>query len=329
WNMMMECDTLLMVGSSFPYAEFLPEPGQARGIQIDIDGRMLSIRYPMELALIGDSKQSLQALIPLLKRKTDRSWREKIEADIKDWWEVVAARAQESADPINPAYVAHVLSPLLPDNCLLSADAGTTANWYGRGLKFRKGMRGSLSGSLASMGGAVPYAMSAKFAYPDRPVVCMTGDGAVQMLGLQGFITVSKYWKNWSSPTLIFIVFNNQDLNQVSWEMRVEEGNPRLPMTQRIPDFPYDTFAESIGLTGIRVDKPEDLEPAFKRAFSASTPVVMNVYTSPNVETLPPHISFEQARNFGLTLLKGDPNEGGILKESVKSLVEGMIPHKG
>ena len=328
WNMMTECDTLLMVGSSFPYAEFLPKPGQARGIQIDIDGRMLSIRYPMELPLIGDSKQSLQALIPLLQRKTDRSWREKLESDIKDWWEVVAARAQESADPINPAYVAHTLSPLLPDNSLLSADAGTTANWYGRGLKFRAGMKGSLSGSLASMGAAVPYAIAAKFAYPERPVVCLTGDGAVQMLGLNEFITVSKYWKQWSNPTLIFIVFNNRDLNQVSWEMRIEEGNPRLPMTQQIPDFPYDTFAESIGLTGIRVDKPEDLKGAFERAFAASTPVVMNVYTSPNVETLPPHISFEQARNFGFTLLKGDPNEGGILKESVKSLVEGVLPHK-
>lgn len=328
WNMMQECDALLMVGSSFPYAEFLPKPGQARGIQIDIDGRMLSIRYPMELALIGDSKQSLQALIPLLQRKTDRSWQEKIESDIKDWWKVIDARAQEKADPINPEYVAWTLSPMLPDNALLSADAGTTANWYGRVLKFRGNMRGSLSGSLASMAAAVPYAISAKFAYPDRPVVCLTGDGAVQMLGLNEFITVAKYWKQWSNPTLIFIVFNNQDLNQVSWEMRIEEGNPRLPMTQSIPDFPYDTFANSIGLTGIRVDKPEDLKPAFERAFSAGTPVVMNVYTSPNVEILPPHISFEEARNFGFTLLKGDPNEGGILKESVKSLVEGVLPHK-
>jgi pyruvate dehydrogenase (quinone) len=327
-DMMEGCDALLMVGSGFPYAEFLPKPGQARGIQIDIDGRMLSIRYPMELPLIGDSKQSLQALIPLLQRKTDRSWREQIESNIKDWWEVVEARAKESADPINPAYVAHVLSPMLPDNALLSADAGTTANWYGRGLKFRGEMKGSLSGSLASMGGAVPYAISAKFAYPDRPVVCLTGDGAVQMLGINEFITVAKYHKQWSNQTLIFIVFNNQDLNQVSWEMRVEEGNPRLPMTQSIPDFPYDTYADSIGLMGIRVDKPEDLAHAFERAFAADRPVVMNVYTSPNVETLPPHISFEQARNFGFSLLKGDPNEGGIIKESVKSLVEGILPHK-
>lgn len=328
WDMMTECDTLLMVGSSFPYSEFLPKEGQARGIQIDIDGRMLSLRYPMELALIGDSKQSLRALIPLLKRKEDRSWQEKIKKNVQDWWKIVEAQAMQSANPINPERVAWELSPRLPDNAILSADAGTTANWYGRDIKIRRGMMGSLSGNLATMAAAVPYAIAAKFAHPDRVVVSLTGDGAVQMLGINGFITVSKYWKEWSDPRLIFIVFNNQDLNQVSWEMRVDEGNPELPMTQRIPDFPFDVFAQSIGLRGIRVDKLENLGSALDEALRSSCPVVMNVYTDPNVETLPPHISFKEASNFMRTLAKGDPFELGIIKESVKGLAQTVLPHK-
>lgn len=328
WNMMTNCDTLLMVGSDFPYAEFLPKEGQARGIQIDIDGRMLGIRYPMELNLVGDSAQSLRALIPLLKRKKDRSWREKIESDVRDWWKVIEARAKESANPINPEYVAWELSPRLPDNCIVTADSGTTANWYGRTMKFRRGMRGSLSGSLASMGAAVPYAIAAKFAHPDRVSICFTGDGAMQMNGLNELITVEKYWKNWSDPRIIFIVLNNRDLNQVTWELRIEGGDPKLPLTQDIPDFPYATFADSLGLKGIRVDKPEDVGRALDQALASSRPVVLDVYTDPNVPTLPPHITFQQAKNFSTALLKGDPEEAPIIVESVKGVVKG-ITHKG
>jgi pyruvate dehydrogenase (quinone) len=324
-DMMNECDTLLMVGTSFPYAEFLPKEGQARAVQIDIDGRMISLRYPVELGLIGDSKESLRALIPLLKRKTDRSWREKIESNIRDWWKTLEGRVKQSANPINPGAVAWELSERLPTNSILSADAGTTANWYGRIVKAKDGMMGSLSGSLASMGGAVPYAIAAKFAYPERPVVCLTGDGAMQMNGLNELLTVHKYWKEWSDPRLIFIVFNNRDLNQVSWEMRIEEGNPRLPMTQAIPDASYDGFAESLGLMGIRVDKPESLGSAIDQALTANRPVVMNIYTDPNVETLPPHITIEQAKEFMSTILKGDPEEEGIIKQSAKSMVGGIF----
>jgi pyruvate dehydrogenase (quinone) len=324
-DMMNECDTLLMIGTSFPYAEFLPKEGQARAVQIDIDGRMISLRYPVELGLIGDSKESLRALIPLLQRKTDRSWREKIESNIRDWWKTLEGRVKQSANPINPGAVAWELSERLPTNSILSADAGTTANWYGRLVKAKDGMMGSLSGSLASMGGAVPYAIAAKFAYPERPVVCLTGDGATQMNGLNELITVHKYWKEWSDPRLIFIVFNNRDLNQVSWEMRIEEGNPRLPMTQAIPDVSYDGYAESLGLMGIRVDKPENLGSAIDQALSANRPVVMNIYTDPNVETLPPHITIEQAKEFMSTILKGDPEEEGIIKQSAKSMVGGIF----
>ena len=326
WNMMMNCDTLLMVGSSFPYAEFLPKEGQARGVQIDIDPRMVGIRYPMELNLIGDSVQSLRALIPLLKRKEDRSWREKIESDIRDWWRTVEARAKESANPINPEWVAWELSPRLPDRAILSADSGTTANWYGRSIKMRAGMKGSVSGSLASLGAAVPYAIAAKFAYPDRVPVALTGDGAFQMNGLNEMLTVKKYWQEWSDPRLVFIVFNNQDLNQVTWEQRIEAGDPKLPITQSIPDCPYAAFAESLGFRGIRVDKPEDVGRAIDEALSANSPAVIDVYTDPNVPTIPPHITFEQAKNYSTALLRMDPDEGGIIKESVKSVVEGIIP---
>jgi pyruvate dehydrogenase (quinone) len=328
WDMMMECDTLLMVGTSFPYSEFLPKEGQARGIQIDIDGRMLSLRYPVELGLIGDSKETLRALSPLLRRKTDRSWREKIEANVRDWWKVVEARSNEKADPINPGLVAWELSPRLPDNVILTADSGTTANWYGRLIKARGNMMGSLSGNLASMGAAVPYAIAAKFAYPERPVVCFTGDGAMQMNGLNELLTVHKYWQRWQDPRLVFIILNNRDLNQVSWEMRVEAGNPRLPLTQSIPDADYDRIGEFFGLKGIRVDKPEALGPAFDEALSASRPVVMNVYTDPNVETLPPHITIEQAKRFAATLVKVDPEEASIIWQTAKSMAQGILPHR-
>ena len=328
WDMMMECDTLLMVGSSFPYGEFLPKEGQARGIQIDIDGRMLGLRYPMELNLIGDSKQTLRALIPHLKRKADRSWREKIESNIKDWWQVVESRATESAEPLNPQRVFLELSKRLPENAILSADAGTTANWYGRIVRMKPGTMGSLSGSLATMGAAVPYAIAAKFAYPTHIPICCTGDGAMQMNGLNELITVAKYWKRWSDPRLIFLVLNNRDLNQVTWEMRIEEGNPKLETTQDLPDFPYARFADSIGLKGIRVEKPEDVATAWEAALSADRPVVYEAYTSANVPTLPPHISFEEAKNYTSALVKGDPEEGGIIKESVKEMVSGILPHK-
>ena len=328
WNMMMDCDTLLMVGTSFPYSEFLPKEGQARGIQIDIDGRNLGLRYPTELNLIGDSKQSLQALIPLLKWKDDRSWREKIESDIRDWWNVIDTRAKDSANPINPELVAWELSQRLPDNAILSADSGTTANWYGRDIKMRKGMKGSVSGSLASMGAAVPYAIAAKFAYPERTVVCLTGDGAMQMNGINELITVKKYWEKWNTPHLVFIVLNNRDLNQVTWEQRIEAGQIRLPLTQAIPDFPYASLADSLGLQGIRVERPEDVGRAIEEALTSGRPVVIDAYTDPDVPTIPPHITFEEAKNYSTALLHMDPEESGIIKESIKSVVSGMMPHK-
>jgi pyruvate dehydrogenase (quinone) len=329
YDMMMDCDTLLMIGSSFPYSEFLPKEGQARGVQIDLDGKMLSIRYPMEVNLQGDSAATLQALIPLLQRKTDRAWREEIENGVAQWWKVLEGRAMNKANPINPQRVFWELSPRLPDNCILSSDSGSAANWYARDIKIRRGMMASLSGNLATMGPGVPYAIAAKFAYPDRVVVAMVGDGAMQMNGMNELITIGKYWKRWADPRLVVLVLNNRDLNQVTWELRAMSGDPKFEASQDVPDFPYAKYAEMLGLKGIFVDDPGEVGRAWDEAFAADRPVVLEAYTDPDVPPLPPHISFKNAKAFMSTLWKGDPNELGIIKQSAKELVEEYRPHGG
>ncbi|MGH8537249.1 MAG: thiamine pyrophosphate-requiring protein [Gammaproteobacteria bacterium] len=320
WEMMNDCDTLLMVGSNFPYSEFLPPEGQARGVQIDIDGRMLSIRYPMEVSLVGDSKETLRALIPHLRRKDDRGFREHIEHNVAEWWTTLEERAMNAADPINPQRVFWELSPRLPDDCIITSDSGSAANWYARDLKIRPGMMASLSGGLATMGPGVPYAIAAKFAYPERTVIALVGDGAMQMNGNAELVTAAKYWKRWSNPKLIVCVLNNRDLNQVTWEQRVMQGDPKFEASQDIPDFPYARYAELLGFVGIRVDQPEDIGPAWERALAADRPVVLEAITDPNVPPLPPHITLEQAKAYISALLKGDPDALGIIKQSFREV---------
>jgi pyruvate dehydrogenase (quinone) len=329
WDLMQECDALLVVGSSFPYAEFYPKAGQAKGVQIDIDGRLLSLRYPMDVNLKGDAKQTLAALMPLIRRKTDRSWQEKMMEGVKAWWKVIDGRAHTDGNNglLNPERVFWELSPKLPDRCIISADSGTTANWYARDLKIRPGMMASGSGNLATMGAAVPYAVGAKFCFPDRVCIAVTGDGAMQMNGLNACITVAKYWKEWSDPRWITLVLNNRDLNQVTWEQRIMMGDIRFLASQELPDFPYAAYADSIGLRGIRVEKPEQLAEAWDRALSSDRPVVVEAISDPDTPTLPPHITLQQAKNFTETILRGDPNEAGILKQAVKGMVQSLIPH--
>ena len=326
WNLMSGCDTLLMVGSSFPYSEFLPAPGQARGVQIDIDGRMLSIRYPMEVNLIGDSGPTLQALLPLLRRHEDRSWRQQIEADVADWWKVLEARAMNSADPINPQRVFWELSPRLPEDCILTVDSGSSANWYARDIRIRRGMQASLSGTLATMGNAVPYAIAAKFCHPSRLVVAMVGDGSMQMNGINGLITIAKYWEEWSNPRLVVLVLNNRDLNQVTWEQRAMAGDPKFAASQEVPDFPYARFAESLGLMGVRVDRPEQIGDAWDRVLGADRPAVIEAITDPNVPPLPPHITLEQAKGLMFALAKGDPGARGLVRQSLRDKLEEFLP---
>ncbi|HET7587139.1 MAG TPA: thiamine pyrophosphate-requiring protein [Gammaproteobacteria bacterium] len=324
WELMTGCDTFFMIGSAFPYSEFLPEEGQARGVQIDIDGRMVGLRYPMEVNLVGDSKETLRALIPHLKRKEDRSWQDHIKEEVAEWWNVVEARAKVKADPLNPQYVFHELSPRLPDNCIITSDSGSSANWYARDLKFRRGMMGSLSGGLASMGSGVPYAIAAKFAYPDRPVIALVGDGAMQMNGMNELLTIAKYWKKWSTPNLVVMVLNNRDLNQVTWEQRVKAGDPKFSGSQDIPDFPYAEYAKLIGLEGIKVDEPDQVGGAWDRALKADKPVVLEAYCDPNIPPLPPRIKAKQAKAYMSALLHGDPDAYGIVKMSTKEMLRSM-----
>jgi pyruvate dehydrogenase (quinone) len=329
YKLMTECDTLLMVGSGFPYAEFLPKEGQARAVQIDLKADMLSLRYPMEVNLQGDAKLTLAALLPLLKQKETGSWRDRIGRWNRSWNETLETRAMQTAKPVNPQRVAWELSPRLPDNVIVTSDSGSCANWYARDIKIRRGMMCSLSGGLASMGAAVPYAIAAKFAHPDRPVVAMVGDGAMQMNNLAELITVAKYWKTWKTPQWICVVFNNQDLNQVTWEQRVMEGDPKFVASQQIPDVPYHRFAEMIGLTGIFVDNPDFLGEAIDSAFAAGRPVVLEVRTDPEVPPLPPHITLKQAKAFAATLLKGDPVEQGVVMGTAKQVLSKVLSGSG
>jgi len=326
WELMNGCDTLLMVGSSFPYLEFLPEEGKARGVQIDIDGRMLNIRYPMEIGLIGDAKATLTELLPHLEHKTDRSWREEIESNVADWWRLMEDRALQDADPINPQRLFWELNHYLPDDAIISADSGSSANWYARDLKLKPSHLASLSGTLATMGPGVPYAIAAKFAHPNRPAIALVGDGAMQMNGMAELITAAKYHHRWADPRLIVLVLNNQDLNQVTWEQRAMEGDPKNPMTQRIPDVHYADYAKLIGLDGVRVETPDRIDAAWDEAFSADRPFVIDAVVDPEVPPLPPHITLEQARAFMSAIRGGDPGSRRMIAESFKQKVVEFLP---
>lgn len=324
WDLMQGCDTFLMIGSAFPYSEFLPPPGDARGVQIDIDGAMLSLRYPMEVNMVGDSAVTLRALLPLLVQKPLDDWRNQIESGIVDWWKTLESRAMTAADPINPQRVFWELSKRLPDNCIMTGDSGTVAGWYARDIRMRRGMMGSLSGGLASLGAATPYAMAAKMAFPDRVVIAFIGDGAMQMNGLNVMITISKYWKEWSDPRLIVMVLNNRDLSMVTWEERIQLGAGKTESTQSIPDFPYHKYAELLGLKGIFVDDPEKLGDAWDAALAADRPVILECYTDPNVPPLPPHITLKDAKHF-VTMISSEPELASVLKNSAKQVFAGMF----
>ncbi len=328
YEMMRDCDTLLMVGSSFPYTQFMPELDQARGVQIDIDGGFIGMRYPNEVNLVGDAATTLRALLPQLERKQDRAWRETIESNVSHWWTTMEAEAKTDADPINPMLLFWELSSRLPGDVMVTADSGSSANWYARHLKFTGGMRGSLSGNLATMGPGVPYAIGAKFGSPSRPVICFAGDGAMQMNGLAELITIARYWQEWNDPRLIIAVLNNHDLNQVTWEMRAMSGSPKFIESQQLPEVGYADFARGLGLGGIKVEKPDDITSAWDRALSADRPTVLDVRCDPNVPPIPPHATFEQMKSAAQAMLKGDPNAWGVMKEGIRTKAQEFIPRK-
>jgi pyruvate dehydrogenase (quinone) len=326
WDLMQGCDTLLMVGSSFPYSEFLPEEGKARGVQIDLDARMVGIRYPMEVNLVGDSKATLAKLAPMLERKTDRSWREEIEGEVEKWWKLMEDRAKQGADPINPQLVFHELSKRLPDGAIISSDSGSAANWYARDVRLRRGMLASLSGTLATMGPGVPYAIAAKFAHPDRPAFALVGDGAFQMNGMNELITIAKYRHRWTNQQLVILVLHNDDLNQVTWEQRAMEGDPKYEGSQQLPDFPYAAYAEMVGLKGIKVDDPDLVGQAWDEALASDRPVVLEAITDPEVPPLPPHITIEQAKHFMKAIMAGDPDARRMIRQSFAEKIVEFLP---
>ena len=327
YELMADCDTLLTIGSNFPYSQFLPEPGQARAVQIDIDGAMIGMRYPYELNLVGDAAQTLKALIPLLQRKTDRSWREKIEADVRHWWEVMEAEAQVEADPINPMRLFQEFSKTAPEDAIIAADSGSAANWYARQIRMRGSMRGSLSGTLATMGPAVPYVIGAKFAHPQRPAIAFEGDGAMQMNGLAELLTVARYWRDWADPRLVVAVLHNNDLNQVTWELRAMGGTPDFVESQALPEVSYADFAASIGLGAITVTDPEQLAGAWAQALSADKPYVLDVHCDPDVPPIPPHADLAQMQNMAAALIKGDTSRWGVIREGLKTKAQEFLQH--
>jgi pyruvate dehydrogenase (quinone) len=320
WDMMQACDTLLLVGTHFPYSEFLPQENKARGIQIDINPKLIGIRYPMEANLVGDSRLTLGALLPYLQRKTDRAWETKIAGWVADWWRLTHDRSLVPARPLNPQRVFCELSPRLPERAILAADSGSATNWFARDVRVRRGMMASVSGSLATMGCGVPYAIGAKFGHPDRPVIAFVGDGAMQMNGMAELLTVKRYWKEWKNPQLVVLVLHNNDLNLVTWEMRAMAGDTRYAASQDLPEMDYAGFANLIGLRGIKVDRPEDLARAWDEALASPIPCVLDALVDPDVPPLPPHLSLDQMKAFGMSLLRGDEREGGIVRQTLGNL---------
>ncbi|KHF44117.1 thiamine pyrophosphate-requiring protein [Saccharomonospora viridis] len=326
YELMRDCDTLLIVGSNLPYSQFFPDFGQARAVQIDIDGSAIGMRYPTEVNLVGEAKATLRSLLPLLERKTDTSWREAVERNVADWWATLRDQAMLDADPVNPMRVVHELSERIPEDALVTADSGSSTNWYARNLRMRGRMRGSLSGTLATMGAGVPYAIGAKFAYPDRPAVALVGDGAMQMNGLTELATIARYWRQWQDPRLVVCVFNNHDLNQVTWELRAMGGAPKFEESQSLPEVPYAEFARLVGLDGMTVDDPTDLGRAWDAALTADRPTVLDVHCDPELPPIPPHATFDQVKSMTEALLKGDPNAWHVLTQGVKTKAQEVLP---
>lgn len=327
YELMRDCDTLLTVGSSFPYTQFMPELDQARAVQIDLDGRYIGMRYPYEINLVGDAATTLRALIPHLQRKDDRSWQEKVESNVTRWWKTMEMEAMASAEPVNPMRLFHELSSRLPDDAIIAADSGSSANWYARQLRFHDQMRGSLSGNLATMGPGVPYGIGAKFGNPDRPVIVFAGDGAMQMNGLAELITIKHYWEEWSDPRLIVAVLHNNDLNQVTWEMRAMAGSPKFAVSQTLPDVSYADFAASLGLESVTIDDPDQIGPAWDKALAAGRPTVLDVHCDPNVPPIPPHATIDQMKDAAEAMVKGDENAWGVITEGAKIKVQEFLPH--
>jgi pyruvate dehydrogenase (quinone) len=326
YELMMGCDTLLTVGSSFPYTQYLPPLERARGVQIDHDASLIGMRYPYEVNLVGDAAATLRALLPLLTPRSDRRWRAGVEADVASWWDTIGRRSTVTAEPTNPVQVFWELNGRLPENVMISSDSGSSADWYGQCLRFRADTRGSLSGTLATMGAAVPYGIGAKFAHPDRPVIAFEGDGAMQMNGLAELITIERYWREWADPTFVTVVLHNNDLTQVTWEQRAMSGSPKFLDSQVLPDVDYAGFARGLGLVGLTVRRPEEIGAAWEDALAAGRPAVLDVHCNPNVPPIPPHATTEQVRSMVSALAGGDADRWEVLWLGARTKLRDYLP---
>ena len=287
-DLMDRCDTLLIVGSNDPWSEFYPRPGQARAVQIDIDGRRIGRRYPIEVGLVGDARETLGALLPLLAPRVEREWRREVEQSVARWHRIAEERAGLPTTRLNPERVIRALSDHLPADAQVSLDVGSVVYWYARHLRLPRGVPAHLSSTLASMGSALPYGIAAKLAEPGRPVVALAGDGAMQMSGLAELITVAHRWRDWDDPRFVLCVLDNGDLAEVTWEQRETEGQPRYGESQALPSFAYADYARLLGLGGLRVDDPADLDDAWREALACDRPFLLQAVVDPDVPLLPP-----------------------------------------
>ncbi|WP_448074200.1 thiamine pyrophosphate-requiring protein [Georgenia yuyongxinii] len=294
-DLMRTCDTLLVVGSSDPWTEYYPQPGQARTVQIDLHARNLGAKHPVDVALAGDAAETLRALLPLVHEPAGASqWRDRVRGMREAWDGVVAARVSEPGEPVNPQAVVHALTAYLPSDAQVAVDVGSVTYWYARFLRLPPGVPAHLSSTLASMGSALPYGLAAKLARPDRPVVCLAGDGAMQMNGLSELITVAARWHEWADPRFVVLVLHNRDLAEVSWEQREMEGEPRFPVSQDVPEFPYAQYARLLGLRGVLLDDPARVERAWHDALAADRPCVLEAVVDPATPLLAPRAPDEK-----------------------------------
>lgn len=307
-ELMRGCDTLLLVGTNDPWTEFYPAPGQARAVQIDIDGRQLGVRYPVEVPLVGDAGETVRALLGMVPARDDRAWRDRVEGWVRRWDEISQARADAPAEPMNPQHVVRTLTGRVPADARIAVDVGSVVYWYARHLRLPRGVPAHLSSTLASMGCGLPYGLAAKLSAPDRPVLVLTGDGAMQMTGLAELVTVAARWRDWADPRFVICVLNNRDLAEVSWEQRESEGEPRFTTSQQLPDVPYADYAELLGLRGLRVSSAGEMAAAWEAALTADRPVVIDAAVDPAVPLLPPGRPFEQVQGMyaGLAAEDGD-----------------------
>lgn len=314
---MENCNTLLMVGTSFPYMEFLPEPGQARGVQIDLDPFRIGLRYPIEVGLVGDSRRTLQALLPLLKQHDDRRFLEQAQSSMKEWWQLMETRSTRQDKPMKPQVVAWELGKRLSDTAIVSADSGTNTTWWARQIPAKRGQMHSVSGTLASMACGLPYAMAAQIAYPDRQCIAFVGDGGFSML-MADFVTCVKY----RLPVKVVII-KNGSLGQIKWEQMVFLGNPEYGC--ELQEINFAAFAVACGATGFTIDDPTQCGEILDKALATPGPVVVEAIVDPLEPPLPPKVTIDQATKLTQSLVRGEPNREKIaltiLADKVRELI--------